>query len=379
MALVTVRPRFYWPSPPILFNTGDTNNELNGTGQRLALIGYVQLATGPGTSKVLSTGSIRFRTGAVTFANGGSSFQIGIQDVATASGPTIQPDGSFDVSTTLTGGGGGITANAWQTITMTTGTKTIADGDFIAIVFDFVARAGADLVRVEVRNKMAQGDTNLGLAAFFVSSWSTNASHGPGIEIAFDDGTLGWLADCPPNNTTNSETFTDSTNPDERGLIFQLPFDCTVDGMYLNMSSTAATGDGTGTLYTAPTTAAAAISGATGNLLGEQIGNIGVGNIRLIRFASLISLSKNTNYGMAYKATGAGNFTMYTWTLSSTNSRAFWANGTTIGKITRNNSSGNFTAESPATTMYQMGLSIAQITDGAAAGGGGFPVIGGWN
>jgi hypothetical protein len=71
---------------------------------------------------------------------------------------------------------------------------------------------------------------------------------------------------------------------------------------------------------------------------------------------------------LAAKATGAANVGPSFFTVPDTNARKFISGGTTLMKATRNNGAGAFSAESPAVTMYQMGVRISQLHDGASSG-----------
>jgi hypothetical protein len=75
------------------------------------------------------------------------------------------------------------------------------------------------------------------------------------------------------------------------------------------------------------------------------------------------------------RATGSSNTRLATITLGNTAHRATIPGGTTLAKITRDNDTGAFTAESPAVTIYQMGVRISHLYD--TGGGGGARVIGG--
>jgi hypothetical protein len=90
-------------------------------------------------------------------------------------------------------------------------------------------------------------------------------------------------------------------------------------------------------------------------------------------FSSKITLAANTDYCLAVKATGASNITLNNMVLPEANLSKFLnLGGGAVAKATRNNGSGAFTPESPAVTMYLMGLRVYP----SAGGGGGGYVIG---
>ena len=243
MAFVAISGGLLFPRMDILPD-GVAGGIIDAATEKFAMIGRLYIDGRPGGTKTLSTGNIQFRTGAVTFSNGSTAVDVGIQDVATGAGPIAQPDGTFDVKRTCTGGGGLITANAWQTVTMNSGTKWMAHNDLIAVVFDMTARGGADTVNISCANTPYQGTMTGGQVpvtnAFVASAWQTTnaqaASRLPNVVISFDDGTLGWIDfTIPVSVANNPETFQDSTNPDERGLIFQIPWGCYIDGLWMRV------------------------------------------------------------------------------------------------------------------------------------------------
>src|SRR5262245_7617591 len=94
---------------------------LNAANLIFANIGQVYIDGSPGGTKTISAaggGKICNMYGGVTFANGTSKIDIGIQDVSAAGFP-VAPDGTFDVKRTMTGGVDTITASAWNEIPMT--------------------------------------------------------------------------------------------------------------------------------------------------------------------------------------------------------------------------------------------------------------------
>ncbi len=377
MTQVSVGIRGLWYAPW----TGSPNvlplGTMDATAEKLAFIGYVIFEDGPSaSSKTLSTGNIQYRTNAVTFANAGTTVDIGIQDVdATTSNPP-RPDGTFDVKTTLTGGGGGITTTAWNTATMNSGSKSISHGQLIAVVFDMTARAGADSVIIGGGYSQTLWGANFGLTdqPFGLNntgSWATTSYCLPNIVITFDDGTRAYLAKGIPFSSVNTEAaFSDSSNPDERGMIFQVPWDCKISALIGSVAyNNATTSDAVLTLYSTPLGTPASMGSFTLNAETENISTFNYSAIRLYPFTAEISLTKNTDYCIAYKATSTGTIQLPHITLGSANHRAALPFGTTMRKGTRNNSSGAFSEESPAVTVYGMGIQISSFDDGIGAGG----------
>jgi hypothetical protein len=129
---------------------------LDSANEAMIMIGYVVTSDG-GSHTIDTTGSssLQWLTGSsVGFTQAGTTVKVGLAAVDTATGPppravNVSDVITFDVSRSMTGGGGGIAgANTWQTHVPTSGTKTVANGDFIAFAIQMTAWATADSIRV---------------------------------------------------------------------------------------------------------------------------------------------------------------------------------------------------------------------------------------
>ena len=192
-------PRRVRPSSSPTLNT----QWLDTTDDEIHYNGHVELEDPFGGSKTISSaggGSIAWIVGsAVTFANAGSTYRFGIQDMSTTTNPG-QGDGTFDVYGDMVGGTDTFTANAVNDISMTSGTKTIAQGDLLTIAAKAVSRAGSDTVRLMAVDGFR--DLTFGNMPAVVVSESGGAfakqTSTPSALITFDDGTLGMLRFTSP-------------------------------------------------------------------------------------------------------------------------------------------------------------------------------------
>ena len=75
-----------------------------------------------------------------------------------------------------------------------------------------------------------------------------------------------------------------------------------------------------------------------------------------------VTLTRNVNYCLAIRATGAGNVSPRIITISDTNYRKLFPGSTTLNKATRDGGSGNFSLESPALTIYEMAVRISSLS-----------------
>lgn len=374
MTQVSTELGLLFPSGPLTLSAAGTVKTLDATAEKAAVMGHLFIE-GHGTGKVLSAaggGSITFRTGTVTFAAVGpaSTLDIGIQDL-TATPTTIkpEPDGTFDVKATLTSGVDTIGSSAWKTAVMTSGSKTMSHGDLVGLVADMTARNGADSVTWAT---IAAAPNRPASNVYVSGAWGAGAQNDlPLAYITFDDGTLGVIygVDYAPAATTTSESFQDSTNPDERGMIFQVPWNCKGEAARIFCSSAGvATADFTFNLYSDPLGTPSLVTSVA--VEGGQLNN--QNNAITILFPSKVDFIKNTDYCMVVKATGASNLALSADVLPTENLRKFRSGGTTLKKATRNNSTGAFTAESPAVTHYNFKLLLNDFHDGAASGGAHF-------
>jgi hypothetical protein len=351
---------------------------LDAATEKFAMIGYLSINGHPGASKTLDTSGsskISWQGGTTAvFDDVTSSLDVGIQGVNT-SGPPAQPDGSYtvkavvttaaDASPTLT------TASAWHSVTPTTGTATLTEGDLIAIVWDLTARGGSD--SISVGRSLPGIITNVpSTNAYAAAAWGATGVIGtPSATITFSDGTLGWIDGSQLFGLSSAQTFADATNPDERGMVFRVPFDCKVDAFVVCMNTAGATGDFT--LYlssgvssgasTRSTITSVAVDGAT---FGVATNN---GHVT-IRMPTEQTLTADTDYCVSLKATGAGNVGWNIVTLGSADNRvAFGSNGTTLYGVTANGG-GEFAAGS-STVMYPIAVRISSVSTGDSGPVGG--------
>lgn len=346
---------------------------INATGETVHMCGQVMLENPNGGSKTISAaggGKIIWRSGTTTFADAGTTVDIGLQDLSTASSPA-QGDGTFDVSASFTGGGGGITANAFQTSTMTSGSKTLAQGDPIAITLAMTARAGSDSVVVAFA-----GNSNnqiVGAALFPCVTDNTSGSYTrlsgavPNAVIVFDDGTIGWLIGTALQSSSLGQTYNVNTaTADEYGNLVNLPCGFNAIGIggggsLLNNSSDCelllySTPLGTPTVERTITVDATQISAVNS-----------VYNFAYL-FSSPFLLKPNTDYAITQRPTTANNATIYYKdTLDSVTGRSGPPNSNCYA-VRRLNNTGAFydynggTAKTRMMSLWLIGSYLGQDT-----------------
>lgn len=326
--------------------------------EKVAFIGYTRLANNATNKTFSNSSSILWNAGTTTFANAGTTLRVGLQDISTSAGPPVEPDGTFDVYDDLVGGTDTITSGSWITSTMSSGTKTISHGDLIAIVLHMTARGGSD--SVIARSIVGTYGTHNNLTHAFTTAWSVGSSQ-PLAILSTDDGTLGCIDGGHIGIPTAYTAYTDSTNPDEYALAFQVPFNCTVDMLTAFINYVGATSDATITLYSDPFGTPTTMQSV--NILGEQSASANAGRYGYYKIPET-ELNANTDYAIGLKATGAGNLILYHYLLPDASYRSILSGGTNLGECTRNNGSGAFSTPITGTRLPYLGIRISKLDDG---------------
>jgi hypothetical protein len=331
---------------------------MDAAAEKACMIGRCFIADRPTSAKTISSsgGKIHFRTGAVTWGTSGTTVRVGIQDVSPSAGPTGEPDGTFDVHGDLVQGTDSLSANTWTTVSMSSGTKDITHGQLIAVVLDMTTRNGSD--SVVLTGRALQVTENPPFCRAFTTSWQAASANNPNVVIEFDDGTFASFFGAEGGfASSTTENFGDATNPDERGMMFRVPFPCIAEGAMYFFNTGGAAGDYTFKLYSDPT--GSPVEMYSEAILAEQ--NIAsAGRYHLI-FATPQYLKPNVDYGMTLRITGSG-IILPVLTFGAAAYRALQSGGTTTAKITRNNDSGAFSTTT--TAMYVMTLLISAVDVG---------------
>lgn len=306
----------YLPMSTFATNGTGAAVTLNAAGETCVFAGYVVLENPLSSSKTISaagSGKIVWNAGAVTFASGSTTFEVGIQDVSTAASPT-QGDGTFDVKATFTGGGGGITGSATNTSIMTSGTKTIANGDLVAIVFTMPARGGTDSVVVNNTASAVPGITTVGgfpvVTDNTAGSYAKTATSVPLAYIVFDDGTLGWFYGAPFYTNITSLAYNSTTGTaDEYGNVINYPFQFVALGIRATVNFSGTSADGELLLYSDPLGTPSVLKTITLDATQSSATASALNIFGL--FANPYVLPAKTPFGITLRPTTANNITMY--------------------------------------------------------------------
>lgn len=353
-------PGFYFPSiPGILY--GLLVGTAVATATKRAVVGKI-LIDGKATNKVISSAggklSLLF-SGTPTLVNAGSTLIVGLQDVNTTTGPSGRPDGTFDVSRTITTTTGAFTfASGWNDIPMLSGTKTLSNGDLVALVVD-ATWGGADAASLvtyqgQDNNFWPQANT------YATGAWGTNSGIPFVCAITFDDGTRGVFQAAPPVSSMTYVGFSSATNPKENGSVVQVPWNSKVSGYKINgLYTTDANSDFKVSLYSDPFGTPALVAGSQVTVLAETAGRAALYGNYTIPLPAEITITKNTDYAIVVEAIGTGTVRWLPATFADANwKRLVLAGGNNFKKVYRNGS-GAFTAD-PLSFM-QAALEISQV------------------
>lgn len=173
-----------------------TNTTMDAANEAAIMIG--QMWTSDGGSHTLdTTGSSKmsWRAGTSTFANAGTTVKVGMAAVAAVTRPVRAANVAnvitFDVSRTLTGGGGEITSGGYHNHVPDAGTKTIANGDLVAFCVQMTARAGVDSVLVS--HTIHGSGFQRPASTSYVGGTYAQANGVPNAIITFSDGARGYF------------------------------------------------------------------------------------------------------------------------------------------------------------------------------------------
>lgn len=347
-----------------------TGNTMDAAGESVAFIGRIYIEGAPASNTISSAGgAITFRTGTVTFANAGTNFRVGIQDV-TAGGLN---DDTFDVYADFTGGGGGIASNTWYEKAMTNGTKTINHLQIVAISFETTARGGADSIIV---NSFAHinhtfNNINFPYRVADTGAGPTRQATAPyGAAIIFDDGTLGWIEGSwfsPGMNAVTNLSYNTGSSPDEYAAVFQVPYKCSVRGGYFLVGSIASTDNFECLLY----------SDAQGTPAVQRTATIdpnytgSAANVAFYSFSfTSYTLSPGLWYALAMRPTTANSLQLSYYDITTTFGNKYKKSsvfGTNVKLSARTNQTGAFT-EVQSYFMPIFGLFVDGLDDGVGGG-----------
>jgi hypothetical protein len=338
----------------------NTTTTIDAANEAITAIGRMEWADG-GSHTVDTSGSssIQWRTAATTFANGSTVVKVGIGAAITTAGPPARAANAadvitFDVNSSHTGGGGGITASAWQTSVPSTGTKTIANGDLIAVSVQMTARGGADSV-THISSVTGASLQRPAVTSFTGAAYATVASV-PNFIIVASDGTIGWLHMSDISSSRTARTWNSGSGTVEYGQLYNFPFPCKIYGIYGWIDPD---GDSDVVLYSAP---------LSGSPVAEKTQTIDANIVAASQgrrftefFAAPYTYQANSDIAAVFKP-GAGSISAYYKTFGSATHRVADPWGTSGYGISR--ASGAFANANSSLDHYYIGLIVGAFESG---------------
>lgn len=298
--------------------------------------------------------------------NPDNGVRISFQDLD-ASG---NPDNTEDQYSIITAGFG---ANTWIVPPSYMGAggpgsgakRAVTKGDWIACCLRFENFVASDSITISNVNLVARNAVNQALTSYIATStnsgtsWSKTATGSIIIALKYDDGTYDYY-DVPnfPYSNLNARVFGSASTPDERGLLFQVPFPCRLAGVWWRIDPD---NDFDIVLYDAASSVVETIAVVHTNVDGQNSEN------GYWPFASGVNLTKNVNYRVVLKPS-AGTIGSFDGDFNSSAIRAANPGGSTW-KSTSRTDAGAWTDTD--TNLPIMGLVFDGFDDGTSGGGGG--------
>lgn len=331
---------------------------IDAAAEKLLIAGYVSMQGDASGAKTISSagGTIGFAVNTVTWATAGSTIRVGLQDPDPTAVMT-QPDGTFDVYADLVQGTDSLPGSSWKTVAMATGSKSLSHGDVVCIVLDFTTRNGADSLSLFMSTAYLPQITST--VRNYTTSWQSPIAVSPNALLTFDDGTKAIIAGGFAVATVSTlETFSNSTNPDERGIPLYVPWHCKANAArFYARTQGAVAADFDVRIYSDPLgtptqLVSTSVEGAYSSATSSQVREC------LIPFAP-VTLSPGW-YGVVLKATGTGSIALSSTTVADASYKDLFG---ACSKITRNDETGAFT-EDNTSTYLGFALSLSSIDSG---------------
>ena len=345
--LASIGGTIRWPGFPESIANGATTTPLaiDASGEKAASCFAV-----PQAGDIDQVG-VRF--GSVTSAQ---DLTVSLQDPVTnaASGP---PDETQDQTGSILVAS--IAANQFVTTTLGAN-RTVSMGDIVCTVIEFTSTVG----NLQISAFSDGGDWGFGYGYHKGGAGPTWTVQTAPLTfgIHYSGGTWAQIPGQWPAETFTSNSFSDASNPDERGNRFSNTFKSRARGACM-WGRGQTSGDFTVNLYDAGDVSLASITHDT------DVGNTGGGKWYCMYFTSTVELAANTTYRVAVKAGTSGSQEVWEFTVDQAAQMDMFAGGQSIYKTTRNNGSGSWT--DTTTTRLFISLLLDQLDAGAGGGGGG--------
>jgi hypothetical protein len=344
MALVTIPGGLYMPHCPQLTSApGYGTVVLDASADRMALV-----FQSPVTASLTGIG---FCTGTVTT---GDTVDVRVETVSTTDG---FPTGSLVAATTnKTQVIANADDNTWFDVTLTSA-ASLTKGTLYAIVI--AASGSPGNLQVRYLNMAASGLTpNYPyIANNLTGSYAMLATATGNFALKFGSAYYTPGGDCYAISALNSVTFNSGSTPDERGLKFQVPFNCALDGGWTNARYSVAGVVQEIVLYDASDVVLATCSIDT-----DQVSSNALNRNSFFTFSSAQTITANTIYRLVHKP-GASNIIVPEFDVDEAGMLDMMPGGQNWHLTTRADA-GAWT--DTTTSRPWMGIHLTQVDDGTS-------------
>lgn len=326
--------------------------------------------TDGGTHTVDTSGSsaIGLRTSTATLTSASTTVKAGMAAVDTSNGPAGRPVNSAgvitpDVAAVILGNSGLISANTWNELVPTTGSKTIAHGDLVSVFVQMTLHGASDTLSIRSAGTVAS--PALPNVAIYNGSFAAQSLL-PNCVIRASDGTRGCIfGGCIASALGGLQTFSTGTTIKECGNVIVPPYPAKAVGFVFNPNAGGSC-DFDVILYEDPFgTPVARASGsvdantvsASGFAIYEDMFTTGYG----------YQLSTTSTYAIVGKPTTANSLNMFYRTFGNVAHQAFVPGG--AGGYAVNRNTGAFSAQNSQLDRFDIGLLVEGGDTGASGGG----------
>lgn len=250
---------------------------------------------------------VRFRTGTVTT---GDTLKVSFQDLDLTTG---FPDGVADQFRTI------VIADANDNTSLVTGIlsndgtdggtkRAVTMGDRLAVVFEFNSWVAGNLNIIARNSQTPSAASNGAYVCQFTAAWAKVAANLCRVALEYSDGSYEAIPYvCPAVGSIPAETYNSSTiagsGGDERGMIFQVPFGCSVSGAWAFLDV-----DGEGELVLYDSDGTSVLLSVS---LDPEARNATAGAVFHELFNAETTLQINTSYRLSWKPTTTTNASIY--------------------------------------------------------------------
>jgi hypothetical protein len=248
------------------------------------------------------------------------------------------------------------TANQYASVTLTA-SSTVTMGDYAALVIE---APGANFGTIQISTFQRQSQAT----PYGGSSVPTATKSGLALlmHVEYASGLVYEIEGLFPWSAIGNNVFNSSSNPNERGNRFQIPFPARLKGVWVSMAASAAT-TFTIKVYNSSNTLVLSKSFDTDYRVGTTAGP------SYFRFGSRLSLAANSTYRVMVCPDTTTGITLYDFDVAAANIMDGMGGGTAMHYTTADNP---FTAFTDTTTKRAiMALALDGFDDAVGGGGGG--------